>query len=1383
MPYSRSDILNQNTQDFPNNNAGQITPAILRDFNANYVNSVVFIGDPTVSASYAATASIATSASYAVNTSNANTATSASYSNTSTSASYAVNSTSASYANTATLADTASYFNGNAVSASYAATASIATSASYSNNSTSASYALTASFALNAPTINTGSFVTTSSFNAYTASTNTFTGSIQTQVNSLQAATGGYATLTGSNVFSGPLNTFQNAVTMSNVQVTGTASVKFLYVEYQSSSIIFSSGSNTLGDAANDTQTLWGTVVLPTGPLVVTGSATATLGFTGSLQGTASFANNSTSASYSNTATSASYSNNSTTASYALTSTSASYSNNSTSASYALTASFAANSTPAFPFTGSAQITGSLGVTGSITVANNLTISGSVTSPSRFDIVSNNTGGTIRQITPYIIDAGLAGIAYGANIIIGTTAQTSTGSLIISGSQNYITLNTLMSNANANAGRKSGFVGRNNFILTVPQTVSSSGMELVALNTSWVAAAITVTNAFSGSSYVVPTITNSFINSTVTYTGTSGSFGITNANINAPITATNTWASSSLVFNNSLILGSAYTVTTYTTASDSTAKTLSAANNSIIAGTAQTFIKDGSVSNSGIQNSIIVSNNALVTGSASTTGSGALFGTWPLSDGRLNDFDHIRLAIGTGTGTSARRTSLYVSSSGDTVIQNNLLVTGSSLFSGSLTLTGSLNATSVTSSLLGTASYADNTTSASYANNATSASYSSTSTSASYSNNSTSASYALNATSASYAPDTTFPYTGSAQITGSLGVTGSITAIGVTSGMTGSLVLNQQSGLNLFTSIQNIATQRNMQQYVTESLQTNQLGGANIYIGYTAQTSTGSLIVSGSANYINTTGLITNASAIAGTKSGFAGSRNFIFAVPTLPTASFNDPQWVLINNSWIGTAPTITNNYLAVQATTSITNAFVNSAITANLKSGSLTISNTNVNWTTTINANLSQSINTISNAYLAGSNVLTINQFDLAGTGSGPNGTVHIASTGFYGGNSHTYYIASGSQFNSGIRHSVIVGETLIVTGSITTSGMGAGIFGTYNTSDGRINHLDHIRFAVGTGTAPGVRRTSLYVSSSGDTVIQNNLLVTGSSTFSGSLTLTGSLNATSVTSSLFGTASFANNATSASYSLVATSASYATNSTSASYANTSTSASYSNNATSASYSITATTAATASYYNGSVVSASYANNSTSASYALTASYAMNGGGGGAAFPYTGSALITGSLGVTGSLSTTAGIEVKAGDLDFVGGNINIYNGNINQFAGASSLKTTVISGSLGVTGSVRGNIVTVTAVAQTASIDLSLGNAFVFNANATAASASLLTLTNIPTGSNQKFSLLISQSVAGGANVYFDNTFQFPSASQYTVSTTTGSVDLLTFETYTY
>ena len=64
--YTRNEILNQNTSDFPNNNAGLITPAILRDYNANVANSVLFLNE---TGSQATSASYAVSASYALNAS------------------------------------------------------------------------------------------------------------------------------------------------------------------------------------------------------------------------------------------------------------------------------------------------------------------------------------------------------------------------------------------------------------------------------------------------------------------------------------------------------------------------------------------------------------------------------------------------------------------------------------------------------------------------------------------------------------------------------------------------------------------------------------------------------------------------------------------------------------------------------------------------------------------------------------------------------------------------------------------------------------------------------------------------------------------------------------------------------------------------------------------------------------------------------------------------------------------------------------------------------------------------------------------------------------------------------------------------------------------
>ena len=57
-----------------------------------------------------------------------------------------------------------------------------------------------------------------------------------------------------------------------NLVVAGTASIAYLNVTFESASIIYSSGSNIFGDAVNDTQTLYGTVIIPTGSLIVSGT-------------------------------------------------------------------------------------------------------------------------------------------------------------------------------------------------------------------------------------------------------------------------------------------------------------------------------------------------------------------------------------------------------------------------------------------------------------------------------------------------------------------------------------------------------------------------------------------------------------------------------------------------------------------------------------------------------------------------------------------------------------------------------------------------------------------------------------------------------------------------------------------------------------------------------------------------------------------------------------------------------------------------------------------------------------------------------------------------------------------------------------------------------
>ena len=193
----------------------------------------------------------------------------------------------------------------------------------------------------------TGSYATTSSLNSLSQSIATTDLGQDNRLGSLESKTGSYAT-TGSNDFVGQQNINGSVNVTGSLNVTGeitalSASITYLETIYQTSSVLFSSGSNILGDEASDTQTLYGTVNLPNGPLVITGSVTSTGGFNGNLTGTASYATNALSASHavnSDTTISSSFSQASISSSFAQNAISSSHSVNSDTS---ISSSFATN--------------------------------------------------------------------------------------------------------------------------------------------------------------------------------------------------------------------------------------------------------------------------------------------------------------------------------------------------------------------------------------------------------------------------------------------------------------------------------------------------------------------------------------------------------------------------------------------------------------------------------------------------------------------------------------------------------------------------------------------------------------------------------------------------------------------------------------------------------------------------------------------------------------------------------------------------------------------------------------------------------------------------------------------------------------------------------
>ena len=186
----------------------------------------------------------------------------------------------------------------------------------------------------------------------------------------------------------------------------------------------------------------------------------------------------------------------------------------------------------------------------------------------------------------------------------------------------------------------------------------------------------------------------------------------------------------------------------------------------------------------------------------------------------------------------------------------------------------------------------------------------------------------------------------------------------------------------------------------------------------------------------------------------------------------------------------------------------------------------------------------------------------------------------------------------------------------------------------------------------------------------------------------------------------------------------------------------------------------------------------------YVISGSYVSGSGGTGAGFPYTGSAEITGSLDVVGPITRNDGTSTGSvidnlyddGGVPRVEHIVSITSASYAALVTKDPNTLYVVSGSTDAatlspyTGSIRGNVTSVTEASNTGSLDFSVGNFF----TASIDDNTHFDITNVQPG--QTVIVRVTITNPAPAVTFSSNVLQ-PSGSQYSPSTD-GSIDVLTF-----
>jgi hypothetical protein len=276
----------------------------------------------------------------------------------------------------------------------------------------------------------------------------------------------------------------------------------------------------------------------------------------------------------------------------------------------------------------------------------------------------------------------------------------------------------------------------------------------------------------------------------------------------------------------------------------------------------------------------------------------------------------------------------------------------------------------------------------------------------------------------------------------------------IVSGVSGSGTINVNTNLVQGGAI-TITSSRRLLPTNTQSALSNVVAGGSITvtnISSSAAVNASNNIAIGTMNYSNAGASGLALHTATGTMSTNYGAMTFVASASVISATGNISP-----------TAMTVTNRMFS-----------------GSLGSGSLTFAN---------------------NQIQGGANTYTI-------TGSfGGTGSPAMAANGIFGITNTIFTNVEGRGLYTDFRSNLIGGAGLILTGSnnnaITASG--GGYFGRFNANDGRRNGTAENILVVGTGTSEANRKTGFLIDSGSNTFIEGTLNVSGSTTITGSLNVT--------------------------------------------------------------------------------------------------------------------------------------------------------------------------------------------------------------------------------------------------------------------------------------